>query len=103
MISILGLTNNYLISRNDKNTLRYNNVSVFEQFHVCESFNLINSNLNKYDIFNKLSNDDYKIIRKRIVQCVLVTNILFRNKLSQFLKTRINTFKIQQGNNIEKI
>ena len=71
-------------------------------FHVYESSNLIHSDLNRYYIFNKLSNDDYKIIRKRIVQCVLATNMILYNKLSHFLKTRINTFKIQQRNNIEK-
>ena len=98
-----GLTNNYLINVNNEIALRFNDMSVLENYHVSEAFNLIYSNPNKFGIFHKLSNDDYKIIRKRIVQCVLSTDMTLHNKQYQFLKTRINTFNIHKGENVEKV
>ena len=97
-----GYTNNYLINTKNDLAIKYNDQSVLENFHVSEGFNII---LKKEgcNIFEGLSNDDFKICRKRIIQCVLATDMTLHNKEYQFLKMKIETFGIKKGENFEKI
>ena len=97
-----GFTNNFLINTKNELAIRYNDQSVLENFHVSEGFNII---LNKpnCNIFNLLSDDDYKLCRKRIIDCVLATDMAFHNKEFQFLKMRLQSFGIKNGENIEKL
>ena len=97
-----GYTNNFLINTKNDLALKYNDQSVLESYHVSEGFNII---LKKEgcNIFEQLSNDDYKIIRKRIIQCVLATDMTLHNKEYQFLKMKIETFGIKNGENFDKI
>ena len=97
-----GYTNNFLINTKNELAIRYNDQSVLENFHVSEGFNII---FKKKDcnIFENMSNDDYKICRKRIVNCVLATDMTLHNKEFQFLKSKSQTYNIKGGENIEKI
>jgi hypothetical protein len=97
-----GYTNNFLINTKNDLAIRYNDQSVLESYHVSEGFNII---LKKEgcNIFENLSNQDYKICRKRIIQCILATDMTLHNKEFQFLKMKIETFGIKNGENFEKI
>ena len=97
-----GYTNNFLINTRNELAIRYNDQSVLENYHVSEGFNII---FKKKDcnIFEKMSNDDYKICRKRIVNCVLATDMTLHNKEFQFLKSKSQSYNIKNGENIEKI
>jgi hypothetical protein len=97
-----GYTNNYLINTKNDLAIRYNDQSVLENYHASEGFNII---FKKKDcnILENLPNDDYKICRKRIIQCVLATDMTQHNKQFQFLKNKIKTFGIKNGENFEKI
>ena len=97
-----GFTNNFLINSKDDKAVRYNDQSVLENFHVSEGFNIILKK-NGCNIFESMSNDDYKFCRKRIIQCVLATDMTLHNREFQFLKTKIKTFQIKNGENVEKI
>ena len=97
-----GLTNNFLINNKDDKAIRYNDQSVLENFHVSEAFHII-FRKNGCNIFESMSNDDYKFCRKRIIQCVLATDMTLHNREFQFLKTKIQTFQIKKGENVEKI
>ena len=97
-----GFTNNFLINSKDDKAIRYNDQSVLENFHVSEGFNIILKK-NGCNIFESMSNDDYKFCRKRIIQCVLATDMTLHNKEFQFLKTKIQNFQIKNGQNVEKI
>ena len=97
-----GLTNNYLILTKNEIAIRYNDQSVLENYHVAESFKLINSSKD-YDIFELLSADDFKLMRKRVIECVLATDMTLHNKEYHFLKMRIPTFNISKGENVDKI
>ena len=55
------------------------------------------------NIFENMSNDDYKYCRKRIIQCVLATDMTLHGKAFQFLKTKAQTYQIKNGQNFEKI
>ena len=97
-----GYTNNYLINTKNDIAIRYNDQSVLENYHVSESFNIIFKK-NKCNIFENMSIDDYKFCRKRIVQCVLATDMTLHSKEFQFLKTKSQTYQIKNGQNIEKV
>jgi hypothetical protein len=97
-----GYTNNFLINTKNDIAIRYNDQSVLENYHVSESFNIIFKK-NGCNIFENMSNDDYKYCRKRIIQCVLATDMTLHGKAFQFLKTKAQTYQIKNGQNFEKI
>jgi hypothetical protein len=73
-----------------------------ENYHIAESFKVIKSN-EDYNIFCNLSTAEYKTIRKRIIDCVLATDMIFHGKQVVFLKSKIETFSIKHGDNSDKI
>ena len=97
-----GYTNNFLINSKDDKAIRYNDQSVLESFHVSEAFTIMFKKPG-CNIFESMSNDDYKYCRKRMIQCVLATDMTLHNREFQLLKTKIQTFQIKNGKNVEKI
>ena len=68
-----GYNNVYLVNTGDTLAVRYNDISVLENHHVASSFSLMN--MENYNIFSKLNNDDRKSIRKRMIHMVLSTDM----------------------------
>jgi cAMP-specific phosphodiesterase 4 len=77
-------------------------VSVLENFHVAEAFKLIKSK-EDYNIFCELEKEEYKIMRKRIIECVLATDMTFHSKQLTYLKVKIQNFNISEGENVNAI
>jgi cAMP-specific phosphodiesterase 4 len=73
-----------------------------ENFHVAEAFKLIVFNKD-CNIFSELSEEDYKLMRKRIVECVLATDMTLHTKEHNFLKMKIENYEISKGQNLEKV
>ena len=80
-----GFNNNYLIETKHPLAFKYNDVSVLENMHISEAFYLINSD-NKFNIFEKLDNNDYKTFRKQMITCVLGTDMANHGKNVDFMK-----------------
>ena len=80
-----GLNNNFLIETKNPLAIKYNDVSVLENMHISETFNLINSN-NDCNIFQNMDINDYKIFRKQMINCVLATDMANHNKSLDFMK-----------------
>jgi len=57
----------------------------------------------EYNIFSELSKEDYKTMRKRIVESVLATDMTFHAKQFTYLKLKIESLSISEGKNTEKI
>ncbi len=95
-----GLNNNYLIKTKDILSIEYNDISVLENYHVSEAFNIILKHPGN-NIFEKLSEDDYKICRKNIIECVLGTDMTLHNKKYQTFKIRLQTENIRNGQGLE--
>ena len=84
-----GLNNNFLIETKNPIAIKYNDVSVLENMHISETFNLINSN-NDCNIFQDMDTNDYKIFRKQMINCVLATDMTHHNKSLDFMKQCLN-------------
>ncbi len=76
--------------------------SVLENFHIAQSFKVIKTN-QEYNIFCNLSAVEYKTIRKRIIDCVLATDMVFHGKQVVFLKGKIETFGLKEGSNSDQM
>jgi hypothetical protein len=104
-----GVTNVFLVNTANKIALKYNgiilfylDVSVLENYHIAESFKLIKGN-DDYNIFCELNPSEYKLIRKRIIDCVLSTDMVFHGKQVGFLKGKIEGLSIKHGVNSENL
>lgn len=50
-----GFSNIYLIEKKDDISIRYNDISVLENFHVATTFEILK--VDKYNIFSKLNKE----------------------------------------------
>ena len=80
-----GFNNNYLIETKHPLSLKYNDISVLENMHISETFNLINSDTN-CNILENLDNSEYKIFRKQMISCVLNTDMANHSNSLNFMK-----------------
>lgn len=108
-----GVTNGFLVNTSHPIAIKYNgklrivnlpllDVSVLENYHVSESFKLIKSN-ESMNIFADLNKDEYKVMRKRIVECVLATDMIYHAKQFSFLKLKIENLEVSKGKNVDKL
>jgi len=92
-----GLNNSYQINKKSKLANRYNDISVLENFHISAAFKIISkSNSN---IFKDLHVEEYRVIRKRIVECVLATDMAKHTKALTSLRIKIESLKKKENNN----
>ena len=97
-----GYTNQFLININSPISIRSNDTDVLEAYHISQTFKLIRSN-EKYNIFSEVNNENYRLMRKRMIGCVLATDMIFHNKQFNFVKDNISKFNISKGENRDKI
>ena len=97
-----GYTNQFLININSPISIRSNDTDVLEAYHISQTFKLIMSN-EKYNIFSELNNENYRLIRKRMIGCVLATDMIFHFKQFDYIKNQIKDNGIEKGKNREKI
>lgn len=97
-----GLNNGFLINTAHELSTKYNDISVLENHHIAEAFRIIRSDT-KYDIFCLLSKDEKKSIRKKIIECVLATDMTSHARYYQMIKLKVERFEISQGTNSDLI
>ena len=86
-----GLNNSFQINKKTKLANKYNDVSVLENYHVSAAFKIIskpNSN-----IFKDLQVEEYRVVRKRIVECVLATDMAKHTKAQTSLRMKLDSLK----------
>lgn len=69
---------------------------------MAEAFKLIFSDP-KYNICSEISKEDIKVFRKRMIECVLSTDMTFHTKQHSYMKGKKEKFEIIKGENFEKI
>lgn len=83
-----GYTNDFQIKTQSDLAIQYNDKSVWENYHLATAFQIIRKRNN--EILEKAQRDDYKIFRKRMIECVLHTDMLFHSKNIALMTTHID-------------
>ena len=83
-----GYTNPYHINSSSELALTYNDISCLENYHASKLFRTIRNP--DTDIFEKLSVQDYKTIRKRMIGNILATDMVNHGKIMTVIKSRIS-------------
>ena len=93
-----GLNNNFLKLTKHKLAIRYNDISILENMHISETFKLINSNPD-CNIFFDVDKTIYEKMRKKMIACVLSTDMFYHSNHTQFMKDLIAKKDIKQEDN----
>ena len=94
-----GLTNPFHINSSSELAITYNDVSCLENFHASKLFRTIRNP--ETDIFEKLSVQDYKTIRKRMIGNILATDMANHGKIMTVIKSRIAINKAENKTKFE--
>ena len=86
-----GLTNNFHINASTELAITYNDASCLENFHCCKLFTILKKD--ETNIFEKLSVNDYKDIRKRTISEILATDMFYHKKVMSMIQTKIPQIK----------
>ncbi|MCQ2818227.1 MAG: 3',5'-cyclic nucleotide phosphodiesterase [archaeon] len=95
-----GLNNTYLINSHNKIAIKYNDISVLENFHISSAFKVINER--DSNIFVDQKPEVLRIMRKRMIECVLATDMAKHASALEHMKDTIESLKSineQSGNN----
>ncbi|OMJ74639.1 hypothetical protein SteCoe_26383 [Stentor coeruleus] len=88
-----GVSNSYLYMIGDKLAIRYNDVSILENYHVSKAFQIaLKENMN---IFSNISKEEYRTLRKLMINAVLGTDM---TKHPQHVS---NLSKLSQNNDLK--
>ena len=94
-----GLTNPFHINSSSELAITYNDISCLENYHASKLFRTIRNP--ETDIFEKLSVQDYKTIRKRMVGNILATDMANHGKIMTVIKSRISINKAENKTKFE--
>ena len=93
-----GLNNNFLKLTKHKLAIKYNDISILENMHISETFKLINSNP-ECDIFSGVEKATYEKMRKKMISCVLSTDMFYHHEHTQFMKDFIAKKNVNSEDN----
>ena len=96
-----GLNNTYQINNFSDVAITYNDKSVLENFHIAESFRLLRRD--ESNIFSKFDKTQYRNIRKRMIELILATDMMFHAKIVATVKNRLLSNNISEGKNSENL
>ena len=88
-----GLTNTFQINASSEMAITYNDSSCLENFHLAKLFKTIRKV--ETNIFEKLSLQDYKKIRKRMISEILATDMAIHGKVLNNIRSKIPEYLLQ--------
>lgn len=88
---------------NDKSpiAITYNDSAVLESFHVAESFKVLMKEEN--NLLCQLQPEEWRLVRRRMIDCILSTDMANHAKHLGTLKNKLETFEIKAGKNVDKM
>lgn len=96
-----GQNNIYHVNCKSNLAIRYNDASVLENYHVSETFKTLLKEEN--NIMKNFSPEEYRIARRRIIECIIATDMTFHAKHIATIKAKMETFDIKKGKNLDKM
>ena len=86
-----GLNNNYLINASHELAINYNDASCLENFHTSFLFKILRKEEN--NILEKLSVQNYKTIRKRMISQILATDMVYHGEIISLIRSKIKAWQ----------
>lgn len=96
-----GYNNFFHINNKTPIAITYNDTSVLESFHVAESFKILVQE--EYNLFSRFTPEEFKHARRRMIDCILATDMANHAKHLSNLKTKLESLEIKNGKNIDRI
>jgi calcium/calmodulin-dependent 3',5'-cyclic nucleotide phosphodiesterase len=96
-----GQNNMFHITTRSKIAIRYNDKSVLENYHIANIFKIAKED--KYNIFKPFRPEEYRIMRRRIVEGILATDMKKHQKVIGKIKNRAEVYSIKNGKNFNKM
>ena len=90
-----GFNNNFHINTSSEIALTYNDISVLENFHTATLFRIVRKEEN--NIFEKMDINNYKHIRKRIVNQILATDMVNHAMILSSVKAKITAWQLDNN------
>jgi high affinity cGMP-specific 3',5'-cyclic phosphodiesterase 9 len=94
-----GYTNGYHINAMSERTIRYSDVSVQENYHAAETFFI----MQRHNFLEKMSSEQFKTVRKRVIGCILATDMAKHAADLSQLKSLVEAKQIKGGHNSELV
>ena len=86
-----GLNNNFHINARTELALTYNDTSCLENYHCSKLFNILKKD--EVNIFEVLSTNDFKDIRRRMISEILATDMFYHKKIIDTAQSKIHQIK----------
>jgi hypothetical protein len=83
-----GLNNTYLYLTNEKLAIRYNDVSILENYHVAKAFQVAQKD--SLNIFSSISKEEYRTLRKLMINAILGTDMTKHSKYVSDAQTKLH-------------
>ena len=74
---------------------------MLENYHISQAFKVMIKP--ECNLLSEFTPEEYRTIRRRIIECVLATDMANHSKHSYALKSKLECYNIKQGTNIEKL
>ena len=92
-----GQNNVFHINSKSKIAIRYNDISVLENFHIASTFKLLKDD--KVNILKNFKPEEYRITRRRMIDGIIATDMANHQKVLSATKAKIETYQIHSGQN----
>jgi hypothetical protein len=86
-----GTNNAFQLNSYSDYAITYNDQSILENYHCSLFFRLCRKSEN--NIYSKLTDAEYRQFRKRIIECIIATDMVFHAKIVSQMKGKIMTYK----------
>lgn len=96
-----GLTNNFQVNSLSEMAITYNDISCLENYHLAKLFKTLRKD--ETNIFEKLSTQDFKKIRKKMISEILATDMAIHGKVLNNIRSKIPEALLQENSNINII
>jgi hypothetical protein len=90
-----GTNNAFQVNSISRMALTYNDKSVLENFHSSEAFSIINET----NILKLSHSSDFRHLRKRMIESILSTDMIFHAKIQSLVKNKMQLNGIKEGVN----
>lgn len=96
-----GFNNSYHINAQTSRAIAFNDVSVQENFHISETFKVLY--LDENNFISHFSVEQKKHFRKRVIESILATDMVYHMPKLNWLKGQIEKHSIIGGENASLI